>query len=223
MSAYFPTVQLPGVSSAQANAWAMKGQTLGLEEFNPTTVDWNTPVQWKITCAANATCDGGAIMEQWGGCEHHCALRPRAGQGSACDATMLSAARRPHCLPLRRHLLPRHLVPRHARVSCFPACPACPAVPCAASAARLLRPRRPPSERGVRLCLSAALLDVCAPGTYQAEVHRRQGQLGALQHCRSRRQDWPHRVCHRLSVDLGRCRPGSLEPRLPYRASRRGA
>lgn len=61
------TVYLPGVDPAQSDAWAAQGAALGLKAFNPTLVDWNTPAQWRATCAANTTCDGGAIMEQWGG------------------------------------------------------------------------------------------------------------------------------------------------------------
>jgi len=61
------TVYLPGVDPAQSDAWAAQGAALGLKAFNPTLVDWNTPAQWRAACAANTTCDGGAIMEQWGG------------------------------------------------------------------------------------------------------------------------------------------------------------
>ena len=54
--------QLPGVSATKAMEWYTLGAQLGLKEFNPTTVDWDNPVEWKSTAAGE-----GAIMPSGAG------------------------------------------------------------------------------------------------------------------------------------------------------------
>ena len=56
--------QYPGytVPLSRAQAWYDLGKSLGLTEFNPTTVDWDHPYLWKATATG-----GGALMSQGAG------------------------------------------------------------------------------------------------------------------------------------------------------------
>jgi len=47
---------LPGVAAGRAQQWYDLGKRIGLTEFNPTSVDWDTPVTWKGA--------GGGIMTE---------------------------------------------------------------------------------------------------------------------------------------------------------------
>jgi len=53
---------LPGVTPARATEWFQLGQKIGLTEFNPTTVNWDEPVEWKSTTSGD-----GAIMPSGAG------------------------------------------------------------------------------------------------------------------------------------------------------------
>jgi len=55
------TYYLPGVNKSVADGWMRLGLSLGFTDFNPTTVDWTTPIPWKA--------EDGGIMSQadaWG-------------------------------------------------------------------------------------------------------------------------------------------------------------
>merc|ERR1719393_247222 len=56
--------QYPGytVPLTRAQEWMDLGKSLGLTEFNPTTVDWDHPYLWKATATG-----GGALMSQGAG------------------------------------------------------------------------------------------------------------------------------------------------------------
>jgi len=55
------TYHLPGVDHFTAHTWKALGENLGFTDFNPTTVDWDTPIKWKAE-------DGGIMSEgaAWG-------------------------------------------------------------------------------------------------------------------------------------------------------------